>query len=120
MIRPERAVRAVEIVRVHAAELAATKAERDSLQASLEKAGLGPLQLTPALDKIRQEAGLEGILIDGERYDIGGEPHTYLATLNALAPEPGSPEPLGQPNRSPSMVFMKPAAGAVDSPVAAE
>ena len=27
----------------------------------------GPLQLTPALDKVRQEAGLEGILIDGER-----------------------------------------------------
>ena len=69
----------------------------------------GPLQLTPALDKIRQEVGLEGILIDGERYDIGGMPHTYLQTINALAPEPGSPEPLGQPYRSPSMRFGAPA-----------
>ena len=71
----------------------------------------GPLQLTPALDKIRQEAGLEGILIDGERYDIGGEPHTYLATLNALAPEhdAGAAEPMGQPYRSPSMRFGLPA-----------
>ena len=31
------------------------------------------------------QVGLEGILLDGERYDIGGEPHTYLATMNAFA-----------------------------------
>ena len=68
----------------------------------------GPLQLTPALDKMRQESGLEGTLIDGERYDIGGEPHSYLKMLNALAPEPGSPEPPGMPYRSPSMRFAAP------------
>jgi UTP--glucose-1-phosphate uridylyltransferase len=53
---------------------------------------LGPsaslLQLTPALDRIRAEAGLAGILIDGERYDIGHTPADYLATLNALAKKP--------------------------------
>ena len=48
----------------------------------------GPLHLTPALDKIRAEAGLEGILLEGERFDIGGDPHTYLSTLSALAPAP--------------------------------
>jgi len=73
----------------------------------------GPLQLTPALDKIRQEVGLDGLLIDGERYDIGGEPHTYLTTLNALAPPVGSEEPMGQPFRSPSMRFALPASHAV-------
>ena len=26
-----------------------------------------------------------GFLLQGERYDIGGEPATYLETLNALA-----------------------------------
>jgi len=65
----------------------------------------GALQLTPALDRIRQEAGLEGILIEGERYDIGGEPHTYLSTLNALAPEArGAPVAAGgsMPSRSTS------------------
>jgi UTP-glucose-1-phosphate uridylyltransferase len=53
---------------------------------------LGPsaslLQLTPALDRIRAEAGLAGILLDGERYDIGHTPADYLATLNALAKKP--------------------------------
>jgi len=33
------------------------------------------------------------VLIDGERYDIGGDPHSYLATLNALAPAPKPPPP---------------------------
>ena len=46
----------------------------------------GLLQLTPALDQIRADFGLQGILLDGERYDIGGTPDTYLSTLNALAP----------------------------------
>jgi UTP--glucose-1-phosphate uridylyltransferase len=45
----------------------------------------GLLQLTPALDALRAESGLGGVLLDGERYDIGGEPTTYLNTLNALA-----------------------------------
>ena len=72
----------------------------------------GPLHLTPALDKIRQEAGLDGIMIDGERYDIGGDPHDYLKTLNALAPAEGTPETMGQPYRTPSMVFGRPAAAA--------
>ena len=56
-------------------------------QAVREQVGpsAGLLQLTPALDRIRAEAGLQGLILDGERYDIGGEPHTYLATLNALA-----------------------------------
>ena len=45
-----------------------------------------PLCLTSALDQLRQEHGLEGVVLQGERYDIGGDPHTYLRTLNALAP----------------------------------
>ena len=48
-------------------------------------AHMGPLQLTPALDQLRQESGLQGFCVQGDRYDIGGEPHTYVATLNALA-----------------------------------
>ena len=43
------------------------------------------VQLTPALDQLRQESGLQGFCVQGDRYDIGGEPHTYVATLNALA-----------------------------------
>jgi len=85
----------------------------EEMEAVRESVGptAGPLQLTPALDKIRQEVGLEGLMIEGERYDIGGDPHSYLATLNAMAPEPGSPEPPhGQPYRSPSMCFSHPAA----------
>ena len=56
----------------------------------LEQAGPSAslLQLTPALDRIRAEAGLAGILLDGERYDIGHTPADYLATLNALAKKP--------------------------------
>ena len=32
----------------------------------------GLLQLTPALDALRAESGLSGVLLDGERFDIGG------------------------------------------------
>ncbi len=56
----------------------------------------GLLQLTPALDALRAESGLGGVLLDGERYDIGGDPSTYLCTLNALSKpaQPHEPAPL--------------------------
>ena len=43
------------------------------------------VQFTPALDQLRQEYGLVGHVLQGERYDIGGTPSTYLDTLNMLA-----------------------------------
>ena len=43
------------------------------------------LELTPALDVLRREHTMVGLLLQGERYDIGGEPGTYIATVNALA-----------------------------------
>ena len=43
------------------------------------------VQLTPALDQLRQDYGLTGHVLQGERYDIGGAPTTYLDTLNAFA-----------------------------------
>ncbi len=40
----------------------------------------GEFQLTSALDRLRQEDGFMGILMDGQRYDIGLPEH-YLETL---------------------------------------
>lgn len=57
------------------------------LEEQLEHQGpnSGPLQLTSVLDQLRQEYGMQGYIIDGERFDIGGQPSTYLETLNSLA-----------------------------------
>jgi UTP-glucose-1-phosphate uridylyltransferase len=41
----------------------------------------GEFQLTSALERLRQEMGFLGLLIDGKRFDIG-IPQAYLATLN--------------------------------------
>jgi len=40
----------------------------------------GEFQLTSALDRLRQEDGFQGLIIDGKRYDIG-LPQYYLETL---------------------------------------
>ncbi len=40
----------------------------------------GEFQLTSALDRLRQEDGFQGLIVDGHRYDIG-LPHHYLETL---------------------------------------
>ena len=40
----------------------------------------GEFQLTSALDRMRQEDGFQGLLMDGKRYDIG-LPEYYLETL---------------------------------------
>jgi UTP-glucose-1-phosphate uridylyltransferase/mevalonate kinase len=40
----------------------------------------GEFQLTTALDRLRQEDGFQGLIMDGKRYDIG-LPHSYLETL---------------------------------------
>ena len=62
----------------------------------------GPLQLTPALDQIRSEAGLDGVLLDGERFDIGNDAAHYLATLNSIARKepPGSTQKPSKRSRS--------------------
>jgi UTP-glucose-1-phosphate uridylyltransferase len=44
----------------------------------------GEFQLTPALDRLRQEDGFMGLIIDGQRFDIGLPEH-YLETLNRFA-----------------------------------
>jgi UTP-glucose-1-phosphate uridylyltransferase/mevalonate kinase len=41
----------------------------------------GEFQLTSALDRLRREDGFLGLVVDGQRYDIG-LPDYYLATLN--------------------------------------
>lgn len=42
----------------------------------------GEIQLTPALDRLRQTDGFLGLVVQGQRFDIG-DPDSYLATLNA-------------------------------------
>jgi len=44
----------------------------------------GEFQLTSALDRLRKEDGFLGLIIDGQRYDIG-LPEYYLDTLNAFS-----------------------------------
>ena len=43
----------------------------------------GEFQLTSCLDRLRQEDGFMGLIIDGKRYDIG-RPEEYLETLMAF------------------------------------
>ena len=43
----------------------------------------GEFQLTSALDRLRQEDGFQGLIIDGRRFDIG-IPESYLETLTAF------------------------------------
>jgi UTP--glucose-1-phosphate uridylyltransferase len=43
----------------------------------------GEFQLTSALDRLRQEDGFLGLILDGCRYDIG-LPDSYLETLQAF------------------------------------
>jgi len=43
----------------------------------------GEFQLTPALDHLRQEDGFLGLVIDGQRFDIG-RPEEYLETLQGF------------------------------------
>jgi len=42
----------------------------------------GEFQLTSALDRLRQTDGFLGLVVQGQRFDIG-DPESYLATLNA-------------------------------------
>jgi len=44
----------------------------------------GEFQLTSALDRLRQEDGFLGLIVDGQRYDIG-LPEYYLETLRAFS-----------------------------------
>ena len=44
----------------------------------------GEFQLTSALDRLRKEDGLLGLVIDGQRFDIG-QPAYYLETLKTFA-----------------------------------
>jgi UTP-glucose-1-phosphate uridylyltransferase/mevalonate kinase len=44
----------------------------------------GEFQLTSALDRLRQEDGFHGLIIDGKRYDIGLPEH-YLETLQTFS-----------------------------------
>jgi UTP-glucose-1-phosphate uridylyltransferase/mevalonate kinase len=43
----------------------------------------GEFQLTSALDRLRREDGFQGLIIDGQRYDIGLPEH-YLETLRTF------------------------------------
>jgi UTP-glucose-1-phosphate uridylyltransferase/mevalonate kinase len=43
----------------------------------------GEFQLTSALDRLRQEDGFQGLLVDGRRFDIGLPEH-YLETLSTF------------------------------------
>ena len=46
----------------------------------------GEFQLTSALDRLRQEDGFLGLVIEGQRYDIG-LPEYYLETLQVFRQE---------------------------------
>ncbi len=46
----------------------------------------GEFQLTSALDRLRQEDGFHGLIVDGKRYDIGLPEH-YLETLRTFSKE---------------------------------
>jgi UTP-glucose-1-phosphate uridylyltransferase/mevalonate kinase len=46
----------------------------------------GEFQLTSALDRLRQEDGFLGLIVDGQRFDIG-LPEYYLETLKAFSQE---------------------------------
>ena len=46
----------------------------------------GEFQLTSALDRLRQEDGFLGLIVDGQRYDIG-LPEYYLETLHTFREE---------------------------------
>jgi UTP-glucose-1-phosphate uridylyltransferase/mevalonate kinase len=46
----------------------------------------GEFQLTSALDRLRQEDGFLGLMMDGQRYDLG-LPESYLETLRAFRQE---------------------------------
>jgi UTP-glucose-1-phosphate uridylyltransferase/mevalonate kinase len=46
----------------------------------------GEFQLTSALDRLRKEDGFYGLIIDGQRFDIG-LPEFYLATLSSFSKE---------------------------------
>lgn len=54
------------------------------LRARGDSLGAPPLQLTEALNTTRIESGLCGVLLEGERCDIGGEPRAYLRAIGAL------------------------------------
>ena len=43
----------------------------------------GEFQLTSALDRLRQEEGFHGLVLDGQRFDIG-IPESYLETLSTF------------------------------------
>ena len=44
----------------------------------------GEFQLTSALDRLRKEDGFLGLIIEGQRYDIG-LPEYYLETVSAFS-----------------------------------
>jgi UTP--glucose-1-phosphate uridylyltransferase len=44
----------------------------------------GEFQLTSALDRLRQEDGFQGLIVEGRRFDIG-LPHSYIDTLTAFS-----------------------------------
>jgi UTP-glucose-1-phosphate uridylyltransferase/mevalonate kinase len=46
----------------------------------------GEFQLTSALDRLRQEDGFQGLIVEGRRFDIG-LPHSYIDTLTAFSRE---------------------------------
>jgi UTP--glucose-1-phosphate uridylyltransferase len=46
----------------------------------------GEFQLTSALDRLRQEDGFLGLVMEGQRYDLG-LPDSYLATLRSFRQE---------------------------------
>jgi UTP-glucose-1-phosphate uridylyltransferase len=56
----------------------------EMLKARGDSPAAPPLQLTEALNATRIEGGLHGVLLQGERCDIGGEPQTYLRAIGAL------------------------------------
>ena len=54
----------------------------------------GMIGFTPALEKLKEEEGLLGLVVDGQRYDIG-TPDSYFKTLQAFASVERAATPAG-------------------------
>ena len=72
-------------------QYAMTPAVFDYLQQQIERGERerGEFQLTPALERLQQEEGLLGLVVEGHSYDIG-LPQAYVRTLQQFGRSPGS------------------------------
>jgi UTP--glucose-1-phosphate uridylyltransferase len=52
---------------------------------------MGQFPLTPCLDRLRKEMGLNAYLVDGDRLDIGFDTASYIRALSTMSQPRPSP-----------------------------